>query len=119
MTHDIPHGLSYADFRRHPVTEALAAASHGKRGLPRKGYLDSLQLPAGARSRLNGECRKVSELYDTGQRADAWKQAQDSAAKILAELPDDYHSPGYLKDLEPDPTDRMNPAELAAHVRGN
>lgn len=116
MTYDLPPDMTYKDFRKHPVTQTLQNAAHGHRGLPTPRKLDGLKLPAVARMKLDAECRKVATAYDRGYRKGAWEEAKSAAAGILGDLSPGYHRPDYLTANEPDPTDNMNPAELAALI---
>ena len=96
--HEIPDGMTPADFRAHPVTQLLRDAAHGSRGLPHRTELERLKLPASARRELEAACKRVARTFDEGSHQDAWADGDRAAASILAGVNEELRDPRYLEE---------------------
>lgn len=113
---DLPDGVSVADFKRHPLVEAIReAAYHGAKAVPSKRQLDGLDLPSADRRRIREACEEVAAIHDTGHHQNAWKAGDRAAAEVFKRLPEDQRDPDFHKPPEP-LIDDMSPRDLAAQV---
>jgi hypothetical protein len=118
---DLPDGMTSSDFRDHPVQRLIRdSAHHGARGVPSRAELDALALSDADRAKVAKACLEAAAAFTEcgGNRKPVWAAADETAAKIIGELPEDQRSPNYIEDAKPDPTDTMTPEQLAAHVAG-
>jgi hypothetical protein len=112
----LPEGMSFPDFRKHPVREAIAdAAHHGRRGLPSEAELDALKLSPYLRARVKEACQVYAEIHDSGEQKLAWDCADEESAWVLERLPAEQRDLSFYAPEQVAET--SDPRELAARVR--
>ena len=111
----VPNGMTIKDFGRHPVRQLIRQAGYaGKRGLPSRAELDSLELSPAVRARVVEACRDAAAIHDDGLQRDAWEFSDEAAAEIIGSLSDDQRDPDWFTK----PDDVTDPAALARLVKG-
>jgi hypothetical protein len=110
---DTPEGMTPGEFRSHPLTQLLQhAANRNGSGLPSKANLDALGLPAHRRSQVEKAAKEVAELFDTGEQGNARALADEFAGLLLTIVGPEAAAPAEA----PDPTEGMDPGQLADYV---
>jgi hypothetical protein len=108
----MPHELSPAEIRKHPVFQTLRdAAASGS--APTQRELDQLDLPPAARKSVGEAAKRVASVKLTGENAEARSTAEASAEYIIDRLAPEHQDPDYRKDPSEGPDD---PAGLADQV---
>lgn len=98
--------------KKHPVVEAVHMAGYGgSRGLSSPAELDALGLPAAHRAKVRDACVDLAARHDRGENV--WARADEAAAKLVAELPEEFQRADYLDGHDRVNLARMTPSELA------
>lgn len=113
----VPDGMSWAEFRSHPVRQILRDAAYfGDRAVPSPAELAALRLPDGITQEIDMLARQLIQIHNSGDHQAAWQQAENAAADVLSDLaPRDREHPD-LRSNVPDPLDDLTPGELAQYV---
>jgi hypothetical protein len=106
-----PDDLTPQEFRRHPISEMLAATARGYKLAT--DALAELGVKGEALEKVKKGAEEARRLKGMGSQQQAREVAKQAAAEAIAELPDQRAA---LEPDTPDPLADASPEELAAEI---